>query len=344
MAMTAAALEHSRDDAGAAAPLAGRNVLFVLGAPRSGTTWLAKIFDSHPDVLYRHEPDTVLREERLPVLCRPEEVARYRDTARAYLDRLLDIRTLKSAGSLPVFAKRYHGPLAQQVRAGIVFGLRLAEQAPGLGKWAKRVAIPDLLDRSGGGPAPLIVVKSVSSRGRARLFVEALPGCRIVFIVRHPCGQVASMVRGVKLGKFEKRVPLDEILATEQAVRHGLTRERFDALSPVEQYAWHWAVLNQKALDDLAGVPGVKIVRYEDLGAEPVRTAQELFGFAGLSWDPQTASFMEKSTTYSGPDRYFQVTKNSIAAMNKWRTELSPDDQRQILEIAKQTAVGRLFP
>src|SRR5690349_8179034 len=28
-----------------------------LGFPRFGTTWLAKIFDSHPDVLYRHEPD-----------------------------------------------------------------------------------------------------------------------------------------------------------------------------------------------------------------------------------------------------------------------------------------------
>ena len=31
--------------------------ILILGAPRSGTTWLAKIIDSHPDVLYRHEPD-----------------------------------------------------------------------------------------------------------------------------------------------------------------------------------------------------------------------------------------------------------------------------------------------
>ena len=31
--------------------------ILVLGYPRSGTTWLAKIFDSHPDILYRHEPD-----------------------------------------------------------------------------------------------------------------------------------------------------------------------------------------------------------------------------------------------------------------------------------------------
>ncbi len=34
--------------------------ILILGAPRSGTTWLAKIIDSHPDVLYRHEPDETL--------------------------------------------------------------------------------------------------------------------------------------------------------------------------------------------------------------------------------------------------------------------------------------------
>jgi sulfotransferase family protein len=34
--------------------------ILILGAPRSGTTWLAKIVDSHPDVLYRHEPDATL--------------------------------------------------------------------------------------------------------------------------------------------------------------------------------------------------------------------------------------------------------------------------------------------
>ena len=30
-------------------------LVMVLGAPRSGTSWVGKIFDSHPDVLYRRE-------------------------------------------------------------------------------------------------------------------------------------------------------------------------------------------------------------------------------------------------------------------------------------------------
>src|SRR5215472_7584402 len=78
--------------------LASRAVL-LLGAPRSGTTWLGKIFDSHPNVLYRNEPDTELPSETLSLLCRVEDLERYRYVARAYLERLIDTRKLRSAGS-----------------------------------------------------------------------------------------------------------------------------------------------------------------------------------------------------------------------------------------------------
>jgi hypothetical protein len=27
---------------------------FIIGSPRSGTTWVAKLFDAHPWVVYRH--------------------------------------------------------------------------------------------------------------------------------------------------------------------------------------------------------------------------------------------------------------------------------------------------
>jgi hypothetical protein len=36
----------------------GHHGILVFGLPRSGTTWLGKIFDSHPETLYRHEPDS----------------------------------------------------------------------------------------------------------------------------------------------------------------------------------------------------------------------------------------------------------------------------------------------
>src|ERR1700760_3806926 len=97
--------------------LPGDRVILILGAPRSGTSWLAKIIDSHPDVLYRHEPDTVLRNEVLPWMCGPDDIVKYRGEAESYLRQLIDVATLKSAGSLPIFRKRYQGALASGMRS-----------------------------------------------------------------------------------------------------------------------------------------------------------------------------------------------------------------------------------
>ena len=57
--------------------------IFVFGMPRSGTSWLGKIFDSHPDVVFRHEPDIDFRNTSIPWY--PEETEPYLDEARAYI-------------------------------------------------------------------------------------------------------------------------------------------------------------------------------------------------------------------------------------------------------------------
>ena len=317
-------------------------VILILGATRSGTSWLAKIFDSHPDVLYRHEPDTVIRNYELPWMCPPDGVAAHLATARAYLGQLIETATLKTAGSLPIFAKRYQGAVARQLRTGIIYGLRAMDMA-GARRVVRDVPVPDLVDLAD-HPELRVVIKSVSSRGRARLFAEALPGSRIIFIVRDPWGQVASMLRGSALGKFEEPVPVGELLATEQARRYGLTEARFEALPVVEQFAWNWAILNEKAIDDLGGIESVKVLRYQDLCVHPMHEARELLAFADLAWDPQTERFIERSTTFNGRDRYYQVFKNTTAAMNRWREELAPEDQRRILAVVRETSLAPLCP
>jgi len=305
----------------------GEHVIFVFGAGRSGTTWLAKIFDSHPDVLYRHEPDMVLLENRIPGLCAIDEVPRYRDQAQIYLERLMTVRNLKTAGSFPMFPKRYSQPFGYQLRRMMAYGLRVSEFAMGGARWLRDVPIPDLIQQ---GQRPHIVIKSVSSRGRARLFADALPASRIIFILRHPCGQVSSMMRGVAIGKFD---------TTELGLESG----RSEARTLVEKLAWDWATANQKVLDDFSGRAGFATVRYEELCEAPTAMAQNLFAFAGLSWDPQTAAFLEASTTYAGPDRYYQVFKNSRKSANSWRTHLSETEQRRILDIVSHVPAGRLF-
>lgn len=318
-------------------------VLLILGAPRSGTSWLAKIFDSHPDVLYRHEPDTVLRNFDLPWMCPRAEVARYVVPAEAYLRALIGTATLKAAGSLPMFPKRFQSTPARLLRAGLVHALRAADLVRAFRGLTRSVHIPDLinLDRH---PELRVAIKSVSSRGRARLFAEALPDARVVFILRDPWGQVASMRRGTALGKFEEPVPVGELLETEQSARYGLTQARFAALPAVEQFAWNWALLNEKAIEDLGGLDRVKLLKYHELCEQPMAQARDLLAFAGLDWNPQTEAFLRRSTTYGGPDRYYAVFRDTAAALYHWRKELSLDDQRRINDVVQATSLAPLCP
>ena len=323
---------------------AGENVLLLLGAPRSGTTWLAKMLDSHPDVIYRHEPDTVLRNDDIPYLCPREAVDEFRDPALRYLMRLLEVRTLKSAGSLPLFDKQFRGTTRGLLRDAIIYSLHAAGRVSRRSQWVRRAAIPDLI-REHASAKPTIVLKSVSSRGRVRLYGEALPKSKIVFVLRHPCGQVASTLRGMKTGKFERRESLRSVLVLEEAKKFALSPTRFAALSPVQQCAWHWALLNQKALNDLGSLDSkrVMVLRYEDACSEPMLRAKDLLAFAGLAWSKQTAAYVEKSTSGGDNEEFYGTNRNPEIAAGKWRSSLTPAEQAQILEIAAGVPAGQMF-
>lgn len=318
-------------------------LIFILGAPRSGTTWLAKIFDSHPDVLYRHEPDATIRDFSFPLQCEPADAAKHKEAARAYVERLLDVRVPKSAATWPVFPKSYYGALKSRLRTAVVAAARAAGRAPVIAERSRAVQLPDLFapERY---PALRTVIKSVSSLGRAGVFAEALPGSRFVLIIRHPCGYVASTLRGEARGKFSRLYPAHQVLGTSHAALYGLTEERFNALSRPEQLAWNWAINYEEAIRDLGGSGRVRLVRYEDLGSHPMEETRALFAFAGLPWSAQTEAFIRKSTSHHGPDFYYGVLKNTDQVVNRWRTELSPEDQRAIKAVVDQTALAAVFP
>jgi hypothetical protein len=314
-----------------------------VGSPRSGTSWLAKIFDSHPDVLYRHEPDTVVRTEAFPWMCASDDIAPHREAGEAYLRQLMEVATLKSAGSIPMFRKRHRSLFASHLRSATVYGLRAAELAGTGRRLVRNIRVPDQLDLAR-HPEIRLVIKSVGSRGRARLFAESLPGARIIFILRDPFGQVASMLRGTALNKFEGTVLVRECLQAQEAQKYGMTPERFRSLSMIEQFAWNWAILNEKAIRDLTGVKTARVLYYQDLGMDPIGQSRALFDFVGLDWDPQTEDFLRRSTMHRGRDRYYKVFRNTTETVSRWRTELSLEEQRRISSIARQTSLASYCP
>jgi hypothetical protein len=320
------------------------HLVLVVGMPRSGTSWLAKIIDSHPDVLYRHEPDIVLRNDAIPRICPKRDWGLHAGEARTYLSQLTQIRTLKAAGSLPLFRKSGQDLVRYWTRCGLTFGMKASEtlfSGGWSGGWLSRVSVPDCF-RKGHVPSR-VVIKSVSSLGRIGLFSSSLPSSKTIVIIRHPCGQIASAWRGLQTGKFQVPDLCTNLLQLPRAPEIGITEASLLTMSPLERMAAQWALLNQKALDDLHDLPNRKVIRYEDLCTAPEQVSRDLFSFVGLPWHPRTAGFLIESTKPGAVERYYQIRRDPARAMQRWRSQLTTGEQRQIMEIVTALPVGRMF-
>lgn len=305
------------------APRAGDPIL-VFGAPRSGTTWLGKILDSHPDTLLRHEPDTIDPGSDYSFV--PDEAPG--EIVHAHLARLLTCRRLKTIGTRPVFAKAYLNAAQRWTRTACVYAFKGAERYlhPGFG----RLSVPDFVSVSEARP----VLKSVGL-GRAGVWSHACPRARAILLVRHPCGHVASVMRGQQGGYLESRHPLG-FVACAHAQRYGLTRAKLEDQPAEVRAAWRWAVLNERAIEQMRRP---HIVVYEDLCADPIGVSRRMFAFCGLSWDPQTAAFIRDSV--QGEGGFFETRRDPLTAANRWRTTFP--EARRVLQTVAATRAAALF-
>ncbi len=317
-------------------------ITLLFGLPRSGTTWIGKIFDSHPNTLYRHEPDSggALRQiELIPLL---ETTESYRSSIQEFVGCLASINTTRVAASLPLFPKRYY-PAARF----IAHYLTVVAAKAGT-KFFGELSVPPLVDYRR-CPQMHIVWKSIESVGRLGVIVRAVPNCRAILIMRHPCGYVASVVRGESLGRFTDSKPSSDdygvlrmLMVTPQARAYGLSLAIMKSLHPVERLAWRWVLFNEKALDETNDVYGCTYVRYEDLCANPLQKARDLFAFAGLSWHRQSEKFVRQSISRTS-ETYYSVFKNPDFAASRWQNELPAELIDLTLKVAARSRVGRLY-
>lgn len=174
-------------------------MIFIFGLPRSGTTWAAKIFDSHPRVIYAHEPDIARPPKGLPMNCPWEEIETTLPAARDQLALWARLRDVKSRGSRPVFRKAGDNWARYRARQGMVYGAKIVEHVL---PWTARFL------RMPGFHSPktrrtmIPVLKSVNALGRIGLYSRTCENSRTVVIIRHPCGHIASMLRSVRHKKW----------------------------------------------------------------------------------------------------------------------------------------------
>lgn len=315
--------------------------LMIFGSPRSGTTWVGSLFDSHPRTLYLHEPDVIEKEPRLPFVpygMLPADIDRI---TRDYFERLAHNRSLRTVHTPTLFPKSYRSGIADQARAAIVRALRAVDAVlPAVGR-SRNLQVPDLASE---GQTPYLVLKSVDSIPRLPVFARALPGVKFVHLIRHPCGVVASQLRGAELGKMGRAKIYSDMLKLPTARVAGLDRARADAMPEVETLAWDWLINNEWVYGEVSDLPNVYTLVYDRLAADLDAEAAPLFDWAGLDRSEQVQSYFDRLRGFDGTgDRYFSLNQNPAKSAAKWQQELDAKAQETVGSIVAGSRVGSLF-
>jgi len=311
-------------------------MIFIFSSARSGSTWVAKAFDSHPDTLYLHEPDIVDRGNDLLPHWFEGDAAGCSDKARQYLARLSQNRNLRTVGTRPFCHKSYRSGIAFGIRTGLIYAGKGLEKA-GFTAMSDRIEIPDM---ARDGFSPRLVMKSVSALGRLEALVKSTVPMSPVLLLRNPCAYVHSYLRGNRMGVMRAPGPMGRLLKTRSARRLNVNPALDKTDDPVERLAWEWLLANCEANEAIAQASGI-VVMYEDIATSPEKELRALFSKLGLDWSDSTTQFLK--TSAAGEGSYYSLSRDPMVAISRWKKEMAGADIEKIKEIVSRDSVGREY-
>jgi LPS sulfotransferase NodH len=271
-----------------------RPPILVLGAGRSGTTWLAEMLARAPGVLPYMEP------------CNPDLNLRGRSSDAywtpylrpgadaAYFERHLDA----AFGGRLHRSRRWSGP-----------------------SWQYRL--------TGRGR---VLVKEVAAVMLSGWTVKRY-GPAVVFVHRHPCAVAASEVRrGRASGGDASGLLSDPLLAEDHLGRFETVLQ--ESRSPLGVAAVYWAARNSVALAGLRDYAPLVIVSYERLAADPLAGFRTLYRQLGLAWTRSARDAVRTASTSETPGDYStgRVSAEMVDRWRSQLTQAEADEVRRAVE------------
>lgn len=289
--------------------------MLVLGLPRSGTTWSARLLASAAGCRAVMEPDNEKISApamgakrgvgRFPVLAPGDDDPAYRRLWAWALAGAPRSRGLRLAAAI--------GRRAEDAELESLFAGRRSSRLALAAMLARRLPVP------GAGSSDVrLVVKSVHACLAAEWLAHEFR-VEVVVVRRHPAGILASWL---ELGLPDADRGLDR----NPAVRRRYV-EPWGLATPapahVARAAWQIGLLSSALEDALVRHPEWHVVEHEALCRDPHARLGDLFTDLHLSWSDRVDEQLEES---DGPGSGFTPRRRRSEAPDSWRTRLGPSE------------------
>lgn len=295
-----------------------KNRIFILGCERSGSTWLANIFDALPDsVLYMEPfapfaglfPDVPDRNTYANPDTESLEISVREGYQRLYKAKY----PLFYKPNRSIYLKRVDQILVRTyIRVTTSLGLpvgSVTDQYRLLNLNASKIPIRRQVKKHVKCGRPVEVTKELRLNFKVRLLASVFPDARYIVMLRDPGAQIASIERLLQRGG------LDELKGSLSSFGEKVrTCDRFsnywDAMDLTDwehdrqaMLALWWVINYQVLLDDLQ-LHGLDycVIYHEEICQNPEIVVDQMLGFCGLAVDPNVQAYLNYSTQNENGD------------------------------------------
>jgi hypothetical protein len=313
-----------------------RSPVVVTGMARSGTSWVGRLLQASGELTYVNEP---LNPEHPPGHS-PGVLGATVDQGYQYIHHGSDDRWLAAFND--TVRLRYHvGAELRRNRSPYDLA-RMARYATSflLGRVLGRRALVD-------DPYAMLASEWLADR----------VGCRVVVVVRDPAAIAGSWKR---LGWT---TDLGELLHQPALMRDWLEpyRGQMEALAAAPEdlpgrVGMLWRLLHLVVAEYARRCAGLRIVRYEDLAADPLPAFADLYADLGLHFDQRARRAVVRSTTGNARRRahHWSLSRNGLsktgyrpmdsrANLAAWRRQLGAEEVARVRALTAGVA-DRWYP
>lgn len=337
-------------------PTDTQKLLFVLGSQRSGTTWLANIFDASPDTLLFMEPFSKL----YGLFPEFPDTSQFMDEATPDLIHLLRVEMPSRLLAHKYFLFR------QSLVNPKWFGLDrwLARKArlfrlTKLGKIQDRVRLFELLNLNRmDSEYPIYpknrdphvwVIKELRLAGKIRVLLQAFPSAHFVVIMRHPCATVHSIQSWFRKGRLielrdDLRTYLDDLEGQPVSTPYKKLIADCRNESDAHKLALYWRVSYETIFKQLENHPHTQFLVYEQIASKPIQSVKEIFERADLSWADSLDEYIAYSTSTElaepGPTTTVRASEQHY---KQWQKEINKETLQAVSDVTGDSFLMQFF-